>query len=71
MVIRNGFALAKLHEIDGEALSFAGTVSLSLILAIALDEPAEETSLDSCSGAATTFALLDYHHACRRSASHI
>jgi hypothetical protein len=39
MVIRNGLALAKLHEIDGEALSFAGTVSLSLILAIALDEP--------------------------------
>jgi ESS family glutamate:Na+ symporter len=35
-VIRNGLALAKLHEIDGEALSFAGTVSLSLFLAMAL-----------------------------------
>jgi ESS family glutamate:Na+ symporter len=34
--IRNGLALAKLHEIDGEALSFAGTVSLSLFLAMAL-----------------------------------
>jgi ESS family glutamate:Na+ symporter len=35
-VIRNGLALARLHEIDGEALSFAGTVSLSLFLAMAL-----------------------------------
>jgi ESS family glutamate:Na+ symporter len=35
-MIRNGLALAKLHEIDGEALSFAGTVSLSLFLAMAL-----------------------------------
>ncbi len=35
-VIRNGLAFAKLHEIDGEALSFAGTVSLSLFLAMAL-----------------------------------
>jgi Na+/glutamate symporter len=34
--IRNGLALAKWHEIDGEALSFAGTVSLSLFLAMAL-----------------------------------
>ena len=35
-VIRNGLALASLHEIDGEALSFAGTVALSLFLAMAL-----------------------------------
>jgi len=35
-LIRNGLALAGLHEIDGEALSFAGTVSLSLFLAMAL-----------------------------------
>jgi glutamate:Na+ symporter, ESS family len=35
-VIRNGLALAGLHEIDGEALSFAGTVALSLFLAMAL-----------------------------------
>ena len=35
-LIRNGLALAKLHEIDGEALSFVGTVSLSLFLAMAL-----------------------------------
>ena len=46
MVIHNGLALAKLHEIDGEALSFTGTVSLSLFLAIALDESPGETSLD-------------------------
>ena len=58
MVIRNGLALAKLHEIDGEALSFAGTVSLSPFLAIELDESPDETSLDCCSGAATAFALL-------------
>jgi hypothetical protein len=67
---RNGLALAKLHEIDVESLSFAGMVSLSLFLAIALDESPDETSLDWCSGAATAFALLDYHHARRRSASH-
>jgi ESS family glutamate:Na+ symporter len=35
-VIRNALALANLHEVDGEALSFAGTVSLSLFLAMAL-----------------------------------
>jgi len=35
-LLRNGLALANLHEIDGEALSFAGTVSLSLFLAMAL-----------------------------------
>ena len=35
-MIRNGLALAKLHEIDGEALCFAGTISLSLFLAMAL-----------------------------------
>jgi ESS family glutamate:Na+ symporter len=35
-VIRNGLALANLHEIDGDALSFAGTVALSLFLAMAL-----------------------------------
>ncbi len=35
-LIRNGLALAKLHEIDGEALSFAGAVSLGLFLAMAL-----------------------------------
>ena len=69
MVIRNGLALA-MHEIDGEALSFAGTVSLSLFLAIASDESPDETSLDWCSAAATAFALLDCHHARRRSASH-
>jgi glutamate:Na+ symporter, ESS family len=34
--VRNGLAMAKLHEIDGEALSFAATVSLSLFLAMAL-----------------------------------
>ncbi len=48
MVIRNGLALAKLHEIDGEEISFAGTVSLSLFLAIALDESPDETSIDWC-----------------------
>jgi len=35
-VIRNGLAIAGLHEIDGEALAFAGTVCLSLFLAVAL-----------------------------------
>jgi ESS family glutamate:Na+ symporter len=35
-VIRNALALARLHEIDGEALTFAGGVSLSLFLAMAL-----------------------------------
>jgi ESS family glutamate:Na+ symporter len=35
-LLRNGLALAKLHEIDGAALSFAGTVALSLFLAMAL-----------------------------------
>jgi ESS family glutamate:Na+ symporter len=35
-VIRNALALANLHEVDGEALSFAGTISLSLFLAMAL-----------------------------------
>jgi ESS family glutamate:Na+ symporter len=35
-VLRNVLALAKLHEIDGEALAFAGSVSLSLFLAMAL-----------------------------------
>jgi glutamate:Na+ symporter, ESS family len=35
-LLRNGLALGKLHEIDGEALSFAGTVALSLFLAMAL-----------------------------------
>jgi ESS family glutamate:Na+ symporter len=35
-LIRNGLAFAGLHEIDGEALSFAGIVSLSLFLATAL-----------------------------------
>lgn len=35
-MIRNGLALAKIHEVDGDALAFAGTVSLSLFLAMAL-----------------------------------
>ena len=35
-LLRNGLALANLHEIDGEALSFAGTLALSLFLAMAL-----------------------------------
>ena len=35
-VLRNVLALAQLHEIDGEALSFASSVSLSLFLAMAL-----------------------------------
>ena len=35
-VLRNTLALAKVHEIDGQALSFAGIVALSLFLAMAL-----------------------------------
>jgi ESS family glutamate:Na+ symporter len=35
-VLRNVLAFAKLHEIDGEALSFTGIVALSLFLAMAL-----------------------------------
>lgn len=35
-VLRNALALAKLHEIDGQALSFVGIVALSLFLAMAL-----------------------------------
>jgi glutamate:Na+ symporter, ESS family len=35
-IIRNGLAAANLHEVDGDALAFAGTVSLSLFLAMAL-----------------------------------
>jgi len=36
VLIRNSLAIAKLHEIDGEALTFVGAVSLSLFLAMAL-----------------------------------
>ena len=36
VLIRNALAIARLHEIDGEALTFAGAVSLSLFLAMAL-----------------------------------
>ncbi len=36
VLIRNALAMAKLHEIDGEALTFASAVSLSLFLAMAL-----------------------------------
>ncbi len=36
VILRNGLAMAKLHEIDGEALTFVGAVSLSLFLAMAL-----------------------------------
>jgi len=36
VLIRNSLAMLKLHEIDGEALSFVGAVSLSLFLAMAL-----------------------------------
>jgi ESS family glutamate:Na+ symporter len=36
VLIRNVLAVAKLHEIDGEALTFAGAISLSLFLAMAL-----------------------------------
>jgi glutamate:Na+ symporter, ESS family len=35
-LLRNLLALGKLHEIDGQALSFAGVVALSLFLAMAL-----------------------------------
>jgi ESS family glutamate:Na+ symporter len=35
-VLRNGLAMAKLHEIDGAALDFAGGVALALFLAMAL-----------------------------------
>jgi glutamate:Na+ symporter, ESS family len=35
-VIRNVLAMARIHEIDGEALAFASFVSLSLFLAMAL-----------------------------------
>lgn len=35
-VLRNVLALARVHEIDGHALSFTGVVSLSLFLAMAL-----------------------------------
>jgi len=35
VLIRNSLAMLKLHEIDGEALSFVGAVSLSLFLAMA------------------------------------
>ncbi len=36
VLIRNTLAMAKLHAIDGEALTFVGAVSLSLFLAMAL-----------------------------------
>jgi ESS family glutamate:Na+ symporter len=36
VLIRNGLAVAKWHEIDGEALTFAGAISLALFLAMAL-----------------------------------
>lgn len=35
-ILRNLLALARLHEVDAEALSFAGSVALSLFLAMAL-----------------------------------
>lgn len=35
-VLRNVLAFAKVHEVDNQALAFAGTVSLSLFLAMAL-----------------------------------
>ncbi len=35
-VLRNALALTRLHVVDGQALSFAGTVALSLFLAMAL-----------------------------------
>ncbi|MGJ7509677.1 sodium/glutamate symporter [Variovorax sp. GT1P44] len=35
-VLRNALAFARVHEIDGQALSFTGAVSLSLFLAMAL-----------------------------------
>jgi ESS family glutamate:Na+ symporter len=36
VLIRNALAMVKLHEVDGEALTFVGAVSLSLFLAMAL-----------------------------------
>ena len=36
VLVRNALALVKLHEVDGEALTFVGAVSLSLFLAMAL-----------------------------------
>lgn len=36
VVLRNALAFAKLHEIDGRALSFTGVVALSIFLATAL-----------------------------------
>jgi len=36
VVLRNTLALAKVHIVDGQALSFAGTVALSIFLAMAL-----------------------------------
>jgi len=35
-VLRNGLAVTKVHVVDGQALAFAGTVALSLFLAMAL-----------------------------------
>jgi ESS family glutamate:Na+ symporter len=35
-VPRNGLALTRVHVVDGQALSFAGTVALSIFLAMAL-----------------------------------
>ncbi len=35
-LLRNLLAFAKVHEVDGDALAFAGTVALSLFLAMAL-----------------------------------
>jgi ESS family glutamate:Na+ symporter len=35
-VLRNALAFARVHEVDGQALSFAGVVALSIFLAMAL-----------------------------------
>ena len=35
-VLRNALALTRVHEVDGQALSFAGVVALSMFLAMAL-----------------------------------
>lgn len=35
-ILRNALAFGRIHEIDGEALSFAGMIALSLFLAMAL-----------------------------------
>ncbi len=35
-VLRNGLALTRVHVVDGQALSFAGSVALSIFLAMAL-----------------------------------